>query len=334
MTSAFKNFFITFAVCLLVFAFLGFQFVDPWLSSVFNINNMFEDSSSNAPSQDISDDFSSEADTSVPDVNISDFDPDGDVFTAIIMCVDEDGKMLTSVFIDSNGKTKRFIYCPIRANTVISINGSEKTCTAGNLFATLTNDEICQCVSAMTGIKTDYCLRFDRNDLVTIAGMIPGISVALNDKTIPAEILSDKNEETSGDGEESTAPADPVYVEVDDDGTIDLNDKKNGKKNIEWILSYTPATHNTQIHGEFTEYYKLVAQAVMRAFFQQEKSTKNINNISKILNCSNTNLNVNTAASLLETIFAYNDFERYDNFVYSNREHSIRKLREMDGSYN
>jgi len=331
LTSAFKNFFITFAVCLLVFVFLGFKFVDPWLSSVFDINNMFEDSSSSAEtSDDASSDVSSEADVSVPDVDVSDFDPDGDIFTAIIMCVDGDGNMVTSVFLDSNGKTKRFIYCPIRANTVISLNGSDKTCDAGDLFGVLTNEEVCQCVTAMTGIQTDYCLRFDRNDLITISAMIPGASVALNDKNIPAEVISDIENSNST---ESGEPAEPVYVEVDEDGTIDLNDKKNGKKNIEWILSYTPSNHNTAIHGEFTEYYKLVAEAIIRAFFQQENSTKTVNNISKVLNCCDTNLNVNTAASHIETIFAYNDFERFDSFVYSNREHSIRKLREMDGRF-
>ncbi len=327
MTSAFKNFFITFAVCLLVFVFLGFKFVDPWLSSVFDIDDIFNGNPSDAPSSDVSDSLSSEGDISVPDVDISDFDPDGDIFTAIVMCVDDEGNMITSVFLDSNGKTKRFIYCPIRANTVISFNSGERTCTAGDLFSTLSNEEVCQCVTAMTGIQTDYCLRFDRQDLVSISAMIPGASVAINDKNIPAEEITDNN------GENEPLIPEPQYVEVDEDGTIDLNDTKNGKKNIEWILSYTPASHNTDIHGEFTEYYKLVAEAIIRAFFQQENSTKSLNNLSKIINCCDTNLNVNTAASLIETIFAYNDYERFDSFVYSNREHSIRKLRELDGRY-
>ncbi len=328
MTSAFKNFFITFAVCLLVFVFIGFKFVYPWLSEIFTAEGLIggtQTDNSSAESGDTSQEGSEDTDISIPDLDSSIYDENGDVFTAIIMCVDDEGKMVTSVFLDANGKTKRFVYCPIRANTSITTSNGEKSATAGDLFGVLTNKEVCQLVSAMTGIETDYCLRFDRNDLITISAMIPGINLSLNDKNIPAQEITQ--------GTESEEPIQPEYVDVEDDGTIDLNDKKNGKTNLEWILSYVPATHNTAIHGEFTEYYKLASEAIIRAFFQQEKNTKTVNNISKLLNCCDTNLNVNTAAAMIETIFGYNDFELLDDFVYSNREHSIRKLREMDGRF-
>ncbi len=323
MTSAFKNFFITFAVCLLVFVFLGFRYAEPWLEGVFDIN--FDKDTSETSSEVVSEETSESDDFSVPDFDNSNYNPDGDIFTAFVMCVDGDGKMVTGAFIDANGKTKRFVYCPIPATITVPLNVGDKTATIGDLFATLTNEEICQCVSAMTGIQTDYCLRFDRDSLAKIAAKLPNPSVALNDAFIPAMEIPDEIDENT----------EMQYVEVDDDGTINLNDRKNGKTNLEWILSYTPSDYNTEIHGEFTQYYKVVSQAIIRAVFQHENDFKNSESIGTILNACDSNLNPNTAVSLMDTIFSYGTFDRYDEFVYSkNRDTSIAALRGFDGRYN
>ncbi|MBQ4316755.1 MAG: hypothetical protein IJC20_00760, partial [Clostridia bacterium] len=181
MSSAFKNFFITFAICLLVFGFIGLQYVYPWLSGIVNFDDM-GDTSSNVSNNDISGETSDDTSSPVVPPN-NDYDENGDVFTAMIMCVDSNNRALNCVFIDANGKTKRFIYCPVSTSVRVE-NEVGVAVPIGDLFSTMTPTSIAQNVSAMTGIETKYCLRFNRNNIKALAAMIPGASVTLNEEVI------------------------------------------------------------------------------------------------------------------------------------------------------
>ena len=74
LSSAFRNFFITFAVCLLVFGFVGLKFIYPWVSDIVNFNDLGGDVSENT-SGDVSEDTSE--DTSLPSVIVDDYDENG-----------------------------------------------------------------------------------------------------------------------------------------------------------------------------------------------------------------------------------------------------------------
>ena len=101
MSSAFKNFFITFIICLLVFGFLGFQYAYPWLTEIVDFTDMGKETSETSEtSEEVS-----TGETSQPVTEENDFNENGDVFTAVILCVDSNNRALNSVFIDANGKT-------------------------------------------------------------------------------------------------------------------------------------------------------------------------------------------------------------------------------------
>ena len=104
MSSAFKNFFITFAICLLIFAFVGFSFVYDWLLEVLDFNDIGE--TSETVSEEVSDDVSFEQSEIVPPDN--GIDENGDVFTAFVMCVDSEGKMLNGKEHESLGERFTF----------------------------------------------------------------------------------------------------------------------------------------------------------------------------------------------------------------------------------
>ena len=321
MSSAFKNFFITFAICLLIFAFVGFSFVYDWLLEVLDFNDIGE--TSETVSEEVSDDVSfeqSEIDT--PDNGI---DENGDVFTAFVMCVDSDGKMLNGVFIDSNGKSKQFIYCPISPN-LKTTNEIGVSIPLYDLFTKMSPDAICQCISALTGIQTDYCLRFDREGLKSIAKTIPGAYVELS------ETVTVKNPIYSNFVPEEGMPYPEDYyitVENNADGKVLLNDMIGTRTALEWLLEYNPNLDGI----EYNALYTRIAKSIIRQFFTQENAMKSTETMATVISSCETNMTLDEASGHLDTIFSYNTFKRHEVNYPSNWESAVVRLRELDGSF-
>ncbi len=322
MSSAFKNFFITFAVCLLVFGFVGLKFIYPWVSDIVNFEELGENVSGDT-SENVSGDTSE--DTSHPVVVPDDFDENGDVFTAIVMCVDSKGSALNTVFIDSNGKSKQFIYCPI-SPTVKNTNEAGALVPIGDLFAIQSPEAICQTVSAMTGIETKYCLRFDREGVRALAQLIPGASVTLTEDVIIVNPLYADYIPVIGQ-----PYPDDYYITISNvDGKVLLNEVLNEKTKLDWLLSYNPSADGS----EYNALYTLIAKSLIKQFFASEDAMKSTEAMSRLLNCCQTNLTLDAASGHLETIFSYNDFRLHETTYPSNWETAVVKLRELDGSYN
>lgn len=321
MTSAFKNFFITFIICLLIFGFLGFQYAYPWLTNLVDFSEMGSQTSGDV-SEEISEDVSTE--TSLPEIK-DNYDENGDVFTAVILCVDSNGRAINTVFIDANGKSKQYIYCPI-AHTVKATSEIGFTIPIGDLFSTMSLNEITQCVTAMTGIETKYCLRFTRDDLVTVAACIPGASVTLNEDIM--FVNPEYKDYVAVPGEPYP---DDYYISIANvDGRVLLNEKLNGKSKIEWLLEYNPNVDGS----EYNTIYSLISKALIRQFFEQEGATMSTDVMSKIIANCDTNLSVDNASTHLSTIFSYNDYARHEINYPANWEIAVSKLRDLDGSYN
>lgn len=323
MSSAFKNFFITFAICLLVFAFVGFTVVYDWLRDVLDFDDM--DDTSAEISEEVSSDTSAEtSDTvTIPDNGI---DENGDVFTAFIMCVDSDGRMLNGVFIDSNAKTKQFIFCPMSAS-IRSTNEIGVTVPVSDLFAAMAPDSICQSVSALTGIDTKYCLRFNREGVKALAKSIPGAYVQLSEtisivNPIYADYIPIQGQPYPDD----------YYITIANnaDGKILLNEKVAGKTNLDWLMDYNPNLNG----AEYNAIYTKIAKAIVRQFFEQEGAMKSTESLATVLRNCETNLTLDAASGHLDTIFSYNDFKLHEVTYPSNWEAAVVKLRELDGSYN
>ena len=322
LSSAFKNFFITFAICLLVFGFIGLQFIYPWLSNIVNFDDM-NDTSSDVSTDDISGDTSEDTTSNVtPPKN--DFDENGDVFTALIMCVDSQNRPLSCVFIDSNAKTKNFIYCPIGTSIRVE-NEIGVPVPVGDLFRTMSPVNVAQTMSAMTGIETKYCLRFDREDIKAIAAMIPGASVTLSEDIV---IINPEYEDyIPVDGEYP----DDYYITITNvDGKVLLNEELNDKTKLEWLLEYNPNHDGSEYNAIYTQ----ISKALLKQFLNNESSLKSTKVMAELIKNCETNLTLDSATGHLDTIFSYNKFQYNETTYPSSWENAVSKLRELDGSYN
>lgn len=321
LSSAFKNFFITFAVCLLVFGFVGFKFLYPWVSEIVNFNETSEEISGET-SEEVSGETSEEISAPVvPD----DFDENGDVFTAVVMCVDSKGCALNTLFIDSNAKSKQFIYCTI-PSSVKNYNEAGTLMPVGDLFAMMPPETVCQTVSSMTGIETKYCLRFNRDGVRALAELMPGASITLNEDIIIVNPAYADYVPVVG----QPYPDDYYIIISNVDGRVLLNEQINGKSKIEWLLEYNPSTDGS----EYNALYTLIAKSLVRQFFAEENAMKSTESMSKLLACCETNLTLDAASGHLETIFSYDNFRLHETTYPSNWETAVVKLRELDGSYN
>ena len=318
MTSAFKNFFITFTICLLVFAFLGWNQVLPAINTMLQPDETSNDTSDNGQN-----DTSESSDDSSVIVEDDFYDEDGDIFTAAILCVDSNDRVINCAFIDSNGKTKQYIRCTIPASTKTT-NEVNVPVSVGDLLGRMSPEEICQAITAMTGIQTDYCFKFDKEGVKAIAEMIPNLSITLETSiTVKrAEVFGD----TSTDDTEGVIPADTVIPS----GQVLLSTELDGRTYLDWLMEYTPY-HNGE---EYTRYYSAIAEEVFEQFFRQETALKSNSVIAAVINSCETNLTVDVASEYLEAMFAYDDFQYHDLNYPPSWETAVSDLREIDGRYN
>ena len=297
----------------------------PLLIDALDFSDMGENSSAPIESDVSVDDAVSEPE---PDNSTPENNQEGKIFTAVVMCVDSNGRAVDIVFIDANGKTNQYIYCKIPSN-IKRTNSVGVTAPVGDLFAMMSNDEICKMVTAMTGIEVEYCLRFKREDIPAISKKIPGANVVLPDKsgiTFTNPAYSDFVPE---DG--ITYPSD-YYINITNngDGKVLLDEQNNGKTNLEWLLGYTPNSDGS----EYNAYYSLICTSLIRQFFQKESSTMSTDVMSAILQNCDSNMTKGDATEYLEEIFAYNDYKRYEYTYPSNWGSAVKDLRDMDnGNY-
>lgn len=323
MSSAFKNFFITFAVCLLIFGFIGFKFAYPWLSEVVDFTDMNNDTSEDASGNESDGVSEGDADTIITPVD--NYNENGDVFTAIIMNVDSQNRVLSSVFIDSNAKSGQFVYCPI-SPTVKAVNEVGANVPIGDMFSMMNPESVCQSVTALTGIKTDYCLRFTKDSLSELVKLIPGAYVVLS------EDISFVNPKYINyvHIEGTEYPSDYNIIITNVDGKVRLSEKLGEKTKLEWLLSYNPNFDGSEYNAMYTS----ICKALIRQFFEQEKALKNSETMAKLVKCCDTNLTTDAASQHIETIFSYNDFKVHEVSYPNNWETAVTNLRELDGSYN
>ncbi len=321
MSSAFKNFFITFAICLVIFSFLGFQYAYPWLDEVFDLSEMGKKNSDN--SQTEVSDSGSEVSEEPKDTYYND---DGDVFTAVIIAADSNGRGVKMVFVDSNAKTRQYIHCTIGSN----IKGNNTVGQSGqvkDIYASMTPDEICKSVTALTGIETQYCLRFTPDSLSAIAAVIPGASI-----TLPAEIVFTNPEYKDEVYEkEEDKPKDYQLKISNVDNKVLLNEKYEDKTKLEWLLYYNASS---ECIFDENELYGLIAEALYDQFLANEVSTMNIEVMSRVLASCETNMRADDASKHLATIFSHNDFTYHDVALNPDWADAAKELRDLDGSYN
>ncbi len=188
----------------------------------------------------------------------------------------------------------------------------------------VSNDSaVCSMFGALTGIKTDYCLRVDRESLKELVSQMPGMEVTLS------ENISFINPAYVGfvpeEGEEY--PAD-YYINVTDaDGRVNLNDKIGSSTKLEWLLEYNPNADGSPYNG----IYITVAKAVYKQFFQSESELKSTSVLTKFLEKTRTNLTPDLLSENLDPIFSYDDYRVFELTYPGGWEKSVERLREADG---
>lgn len=320
MSSGFKNFFITFMVCLVVFAFVGWKFVYPLLTKAGDFTSMGETSDE---SGEITEAESEPEESIDPIIDNPDYDENGDIFTAVVMAADDSGRAVAAVFLDSNGKTSQFIYSPMNVTGTRITNSVGELVPVCDLFAMLSNMEVCSSMTAFTGMKVDYCVRFDKKSLYTVVSLIPGANVVLSEDI---QIVNPKYEDLVVlDGE---AYPDDYYVIITNvDGRVLLNEKTAGKTNLEWLLTYNPNPDGS----EYNAMYIQICRSLIRQFFENESAMKSSSVLAKLLSAADTNLTTDKASGHLDTIFSYNDFRRHEMSCPYKWEEAQKLLRERDG---
>lgn len=327
MSSALKNFLITFAISLVVFLIIGLNVISPWLSDLVALPDPNADSSNDVSKNEVSD--VSGEDTSLPEVSDVEYDEDGDIFTAVIFCVDSENRALETIFIDANGKTKQFIKCQIPKTTRVT-NEVGVAVPVGDLFGMIPSESVCQLVSTMTGIKTDYALCFDKESIKTLAKLIgsPTIDVDKITETITKESISIMNPayKDSIFPEGESKPSD-YYFNIT--GKVNLNKSVHGKTYLEWLLEYNP--HGDQAsNGDYNSIYSYIFAELVDQFFKSESSLKNVSSMTKLISACETNLTADQATEHLETIFSYDDFQRHEKIYPSNWVDAVNLLRKLD----
>lgn len=316
MSSAFKNFFITFVVCLLLFGFVGFKFLYPWLSSVISIDEE-ETETSKEESNEPSEESETPSDTSKGDTDI---DENGKVFTAAITCESESGETLGALFIDSNEKTKRFIYCRIPPVTRV-YNDVGVMVPVADMFRSDTRaNAITDCVSAMTGIETDYFVTLKRSSLVSLVSMMNGAYFNLD---FDVKYVNPKYENfvpVEGEGN----PED-YYIFIPA-GRVNL-DADTLKK----LLDYNPNLDGSEYN---TLYLNICKQLAVQFFSTQANNVKNASKLSNFLADTRTNMKQSDVSKYLDVIFKYNTYQRKEiDYPSRNWQNAVKIIREADGRY-
>ena len=331
MTTALRNFLITFLVLILVFAFVGYRWIYPGLKGV--VDTWFADDESSAPAEESgSTGDDSSADTSeplVPDTS-GIINENGDVFTAVVMSVDYKGSALLCTFIDANAKTERYIRCSIPVTSKV-LNSAGMSVPFGDRIRDMDNDSVCALVTAMTGIDVDYCLRFDRKSTAAVAAVVPGASITLKEgETI--RFVNPIYEDYEFTADDTIEDHEDYYLEItnDADGRVLLNETLGEKKKLEWLLDYNPNNDGS----EYNAYYNQICRALFEKIFTEPSVRTNAAMSRLVQAACSTNLSTTAVAEHIDTIFAYNDYaQRYDISYPGSWESAVSKLRGLDGRY-
>ncbi len=339
LSSAFKNFFITFSICLVIFAFLGFQ-ARGWLTDLvlgIGKKDTPEDVSTPETSETSGSDVSVD-NNQAPDLNDNYYNEKGDIFTAVVFCVDDSDRVVNCAFIDANAKTNRYIHCSIPTSTKIT-NEIGNPVPIDVAFGTMSHEAICDSVTALTGIQTDYCLRFTKSDMGAIASRITDASISLNspvmitlpgaeNENLPTEPEgTPENNQNTSTPDQSQPPAESTFVIENEGGRVSLTSEIHGKTKLQWLLE----SEKDAVGSNKNKLYAEISKELMAQFFAQQFATQSAAKFSEIISISDTNLTKAVAEKHVATIFSH----KYYRYTYpSTWQSGVAALRDYDGRYN
>lgn len=322
MSSGFKNFFITFVICLLVFGFAGFKYIYPWLSETLNVEKVINPGETSAADNSGDESDPSAGESSRPQTDTS-YNENGRIFTLSVACVDKRGRAVAAALVDSNEKTGQFILCSVPV-TVRVVNEAGISVPLADMMPSLTDAGMCSAFSAMTGVDVDYCLRLDRDDIIQLSKVVPGTFIKVSEDI---SFMDPKYKDFVP--EEGEPYPDDYFVTISSkSGKIYLNEGLNGRTNLEWLLDYNPGNDEDV---EYNAYYAAAAKALFQQFFEQEGALKNSATLASIIRGKRTNLTTDVISTNLDLIFGGDDFRRSVISYPGNWERAVETIRRLDG---
>ncbi|HAN20288.1 MAG: hypothetical protein A2Y15_03610 [Clostridiales bacterium GWF2_36_10] len=309
MSSAFRNFIITFCACLIVFGLIGWKVVYPAINEVINT----EDTTSEV-SGDIDDDTSGD-DTGDESTDII----EGDTFTTVIVGKANDGLTASVIYLRINEKTKRFSYCfiptSVTAGNSVGVNTPIK-----NLFSTLSGDEIARKVSAITGMKINYYVILGMDELSTIVEVMNGATINIDSqiKYLNPDYIDDVGALESG-----TEIPDEYYITIGQGNNI-LNADL-----VRNIMNYNPYSEGIEFHSKS----KLLYETVFTQFFTNSGTNGNRSAVKNLLNdIHDTNITPSVLDSYMDIIFTYDIYTLQKVNYPNDRTEKISMFKQADGT--
>lgn len=307
MSSAFRNFLITFCACLIVFGLIGWKLVYPAISDVINpddtISTQSEDVSNDTSENDIGDEITKII--------------KGDTFTAVIVGKANDGLTASVIYFRINETTKRFSYCYIPTSVMVG-NSVGRDVPLKNIAATLSGDEIARKVSAITGIKIDYYAILGMDELIAIVDKLNNayIEISSEIKYINPDYVDEIEMLESG----SEKPEE-YYIKVQQGRNIFNKDL------VKHLMNYSPYPAGIEYHIMSKQLY----EAVFTQFFTNSGTKNNNAALIDLLNdVHQTNITPEVIETYMKIFFAY-DQPKQVNYP-NERTENISKFKQADGT--
>ena len=200
----------------------------------------------------------------------------------------------------------------------VTVNGQNLT-----MKVSMSDASMCSAFSALTGIPVDYCLRLTRANLAQLGKIVPGTYVKISEDI---SFMDPKYEDFEPEAGEPY-PDDYFVTISSKGGKVYLNEKINGRTNLEWLLDYNPSGDEDT---EYNAYYAMIAKALIRQFFEQEGALKNTGTLTSVIRGKQTNLTANDISTNLDIIFG-GGFRKSDITYPGNWERAVETLRKLDG---
>jgi len=285
LSSAFRNFFITFIVSLLVFGFVGWKIVYPALASITqsDISDIESDDTSDTESNDNSGDESE-------DVVV-----DGKTMTAFMVGRAADGLAASIIYFRINEGARSFTYCYIPAETKVGNDVGEDV-PLKYLLPRLEGERILSKASALTGMDVEFYTVLGMEELKAIVEQMndPYIDISREIRYLDPEF------EEEYEGVPGSEIPEECYIVIPQgrnmlDGEL-----------VENLMNYNPNPDKSEYHVMTKQLY----ETVFTQFFTNS-GTKNSTAPYKLWNHVRNVTNVSLADidEYIDILFTYDTYQ-------------------------
>ncbi len=315
MSSSFRNFFISFILCLLIFGYIGYSYLWPAISNAVNFT---DDPDTSDVESELSGDTASVGDVSGTGT-VTPPHADGTEVTYMFMgeAADDSIGALLLVRVDEGAKT--FTYCSVPASAGV-INEVGVSVPISVYFADASIETARSRASAMMGFNIDYYMRVDSSFLNTLIATVRNphfeLSRSITCRNPKYEEIDVENGDTSSD----VSVPDDYYIEFDA-GNVNLN-----SQNLDVLLQFSVEFDNLSDLAITTDIYNaLFVQYMTGSATKRNASVAN----SLIAKAKQTNITSESVESYNNIFFTYDEY-KLTKISYTSWSSTVDAFRNAD----